>query len=73
MLNARYVVCIRNEGYAASLDIRKIYRVVEDREASERGLLRVVDETGEDYLFPGEFFMPIELTEAVRKALGAAR
>lgn len=56
------VVCIENDGYAASLERRKIYVSIPDREAEKQGLRRVVDESGDDYLYPADFFRPIELT-----------
>jgi len=58
-----YVLCIRNDGYEVSLERRKVYRRLEDSAASARSLIRVVDESGEDYLFPHEFFVPIEVPE----------
>ncbi|OGP81353.1 MAG: hypothetical protein A2Y95_10955 [Deltaproteobacteria bacterium RBG_13_65_10] len=63
----QYVVCVSNAGYKASLVVRRIYKVVPDREASARGLLRVVDESGEDYLFPDKLFVAVELPKAVGK------
>jgi len=54
---ARFVLCVRNEGYPAGLELRKVYRVLADERASERQLLRVVDESGEDYLYPEEYFV----------------
>ena len=47
----RFAVCVRNEGYEASLERNKIYRVLPDREAEREGDLRIIDESGEDYLF----------------------
>jgi hypothetical protein len=64
-----FVVCVRNEGYEVSLELRKIYRALPDTGAARHHLLRVVDESGEDYLYPQDFFLPIELSEAVEKAL----
>ena len=52
------VVCCSNEGYAASLEPRKLYAVVDDPAARAKGLLRIIDETGDDYLYPAELFMP---------------
>ena len=57
----RFVVCIKNEGYQASLEIRKIYRVIADPKAEARSMVRVVDESGEDYLFPENYFVPIQV------------
>ena len=59
--NDRFVICIKNEGYLASLEPRKIYRVLTDATAESRGMLRIVDESGDDYLFPADFFVPVEV------------
>lgn len=67
----RYVVCIHTEG-AEDLELRKLYQVREDETAERRGHLRVVDESGEDYLYPKEFFAPVELPEDTERALAAA-
>lgn len=64
----RYALCIRNRGYKASLDVRKVYPVLSDATAARRGLLRVVDESGEDYLYPAEFFVPIVVPREAAKA-----
>lgn len=64
MSTQHFAVCIRNTGYAASLELRKIYEVLKDDEALRLGMLRVIDESGEDYLFPQEFFAPIQLPES---------
>lgn len=66
------VVCINNEGYAVSLEKRKIYLALRDEQAEKRGLVRVVDESGEDYLYPKTLFRPIALPLAVKKAVLAA-
>jgi hypothetical protein len=66
---SRFVVCVKNEGYPASLELRKIYRVGADVRAAEHHMIRVVDESGEDYLYPADYFVPIELPEAVEEAL----
>ena len=63
------VVCIKNDGYPASLEKRKIYVVLRDAEAGEHGLVRVIDESGEDYLYPKRLFRPIALPLAVKKAV----
>ncbi len=68
----QYVVCIKNKGYSASLEKRKIYKVIPDAEASAHKLIRVVDESGEDYLYPAEFFAPVALSQTVAKALALA-
>ncbi len=68
--NARvhFVVCINNEGYPASLELRKIYRVLPDAKGANHGLMRVVDESGDDYLYPARFFVPIQLPQAAEEA-----
>jgi hypothetical protein len=66
------VVCIDNDGYAASLEKRKIYVALRDATAEKHDMLRVVDESGEDYLYPKAFFRGIALPQAVRKAVLAA-
>ena len=64
-----FVVCIRNEEYEASLELRKIYEVVEDASAAKHQMLRVVDEEGEDYLYPASWFLPIELPRNLERAI----
>ena len=66
---ARFAVCVNNADYPASLELHKIYRVLPDDEAELDGDIRVVDESGEDYLYPAEWFVPIELPQAVEKSL----
>ena len=68
----KYVVCVRNQGYRASLVVRRIYECLPDADGAERGLLRVVDESGEDYLYPSKFFLPIELPRGAGKAFAEA-
>jgi hypothetical protein len=65
-------VCIVNDGYSASLEKRKIYVALRDAEADKHGLLRIIDESGDDYLYPKTFFRSIVLPQAVRKAVLAA-
>jgi hypothetical protein len=70
----QFAVCIKNKGYAASLELRKLYQVVADASAAKLGQIRVIDESGEDYLYPQEFFVPVTLPQsagrAVRRAAG---
>jgi hypothetical protein len=66
------VICIDNAGYAASLEKRKIYVAFRDAAAEKHGLLRIVDESGDDYLYPKSFFRPIALPQSVRRAVLAA-
>ena len=58
----QFVVCINNEGYAASLELRKIYQVLIDDHAADHHLVRVIDESGEDYLYPEDWFKRIVLS-----------
>lgn len=64
-----FVVCLKNDGYAASLEVHKIYRILPDPEAEKDGDLRIVDESGEDYLYPKDWFVPIEVPEIVEASL----
>jgi hypothetical protein len=66
------VVCIDNEGYPASLEKRKIYVALTDRTAEKHGMLRIIDESGDDYLYPKTFFRAIALPQSVKKAVLAA-
>ena len=66
------VVCVDNEGYAASLEKRKIYVALRDTAAEKHGMRRIVDESGEDYLYPKGLFRSIALPQSVRKAVLAA-
>ena len=68
----QYVVCVRNEGYRASLVLRRIYRRLSDPDAAKRGLVRVIYESGEDYLYPEQLFVPIALPKAADKAFSLA-
>ena len=65
----QFAVCVRDEGYPASLELRKIYEAVPDSSAGEHRLIRVIDESGEDYLYPGQYFIPIDLPQSLEKAL----
>lgn len=65
----KFVVCVNNEDYAASLELHKIYRVLPDEDAAADGDLRVIDESGEDYLYAAHRFVPIVVPEAVQKSL----
>lgn len=67
-----FVVCLSNRGYSESLVVRCIYEIVPDSEASGRGLLRVIDESGEDYLFPAGLFEEIELPSGLQRKLALA-
>jgi len=68
----RLVLCLHNEGYEASLERSKIYPVIPDRPAAAHQQLRVIDESGDDYLYPASMFAPIQLPRALRRAVLAA-
>ena len=65
----RFAICLNNADYPASLERHKVYRVLLDEEASQDGDIRVIDESGEDYLYPAEYFAVIALPPAVEQAL----
>jgi len=66
---ARFVVCVKNEGYEASLERNKIYTFIPDAEAAKDNDIRVVDESGEDYLYPADWFVAIDVPKAVEQLL----
>ncbi|MGL4378222.1 MAG: hypothetical protein ACRCT1_17405 [Microcoleaceae cyanobacterium] len=65
----QFVVCINNQDYSASLEISKIYQVLPDPKANNHQMIRVIDESGEDYLYPSRYFMAIELSAPLQQAL----
>ena len=64
-----YVLCIDNGGYPESLEVRKVYSVLPDELAEARQYVRVIDETGEDYLYPSKYFVPIQVSPEAAKIL----
>jgi len=80
MKATRHVMCVRNDGYPASLERNKVYRVISDKQAESAGQIRVLDESGEGYLYPRAFFQPVSLlrwkptnTMPGRRRAGAAK
>lgn len=67
-----FAVCVNNDGFPASLEVRKLYEVVPDSEAAAEALVRVIDESGEDYVYPSAYFRPLELSADVQQALYSA-
>ena len=67
----KFVVCIKNKNYPASLEFGKIYRVLEDEKAAQHKMIRVIDESGEDYLYPEKSFVRIELPQLAEEAFTA--
>ena len=68
-MKTRFAVCVDNSEYPASLEVHKIYRVAPDEDAERDGDLRVIDESGEDYLFPSKDFVIIELPQETERIL----
>jgi hypothetical protein len=64
-----FAVCIRNDEYEESLELKKIYELLTDTRAEEHNMVRVIDEEGEDYLYPRDWFLPIELPERIEQAI----
>jgi hypothetical protein len=69
MKNRKFVICIKNTDYPASLELRKIYEVVPDDDISATGHVRVIDESGDDYLYPSSYFIDAQLSQSVLDAV----
>lgn len=65
----QFAICVRNSGYPASLEIRKLYRMIPDAAAAEHHQVRVIDESGEDYLYPEDYFVAVQLPKAAEEAI----
>ena len=65
----QFVMCVENESNPASLELLKVYRTLPDAEAQRQKWLRVIDESGEDYLYPKDYFVPVELSPSARKRI----
>ena len=65
----QFAICVRNEGYLASLELWKVYRMLPDRRAAKDQLVRIIDESGEDYLYDQSWFVPIKLPREVQTAM----
>ena len=68
-MKKHYMICVSNQGYEASLETRKLYQVLSDKEAERNHQIRVVDESGEDYLYPEEYFAPVRLPSETKQKL----
>jgi hypothetical protein len=68
----QFVVCVKNKDYAASLELRKLYQVVADETAAKVHQIRVIDESGEDYVYPKQYFVSVQLPQAAEKAIRRA-
>jgi len=69
---SKFVVCIKNDDYPASLEVRKLYPRIPDADAERHGQVRIVDESGEDYLYPEEYFQAIDLPIEVERSIAGA-
>ncbi len=67
-----FLLCVKNDDYPASLEVRKVYRALPDSVASAKGFVRVIDESGEDYLYPADHFVAVDLPKEAVDALLAA-
>jgi hypothetical protein len=72
MMPAQFVVCVSNSGYPVSLQLGRVYRQIIDKAAQTDGFLRVVDESGEDYLYPKKLFVRVKVAKSERPALRRA-
>jgi hypothetical protein len=70
-MESNFVICIQNEGYEVSLEKGKVYQIKEYEKTDRKKYIRIIDESGEDYLFPKEYFVSIRLPKAAQKALVA--
>jgi hypothetical protein len=68
-MSQQFVICIKNDDYAASLETRKLYQVIPDADAEKIDQLRIIDESRDDYLYPQEYFVPVNLPNATEKAI----
>lgn len=66
---SRFLICVENKGYKASLEKRKIYVALPDSTGLKHGQVRVIDESGEDYLYPKSLFLPITIPQSLRRAI----
>jgi len=67
--HSRFVICVKNAGYLASLELRKLYEMLDDPMAEKDGMIRVIDESGEDYLYPDDMFVSAPLPAAIEDAV----
>jgi hypothetical protein len=68
-IEPQFVVCVKNTRYGASLELRKLYQVVPDDSAAKHHQVRVIDESGEDYLYPADYFVAVDLPQSTEKAV----
>jgi len=68
-MKKHFLICVDNSGYEASIEVRKVYESLPDRQAERHNQLRIIDESGEDYLYPAKFFAPIRLPSETKVKL----
>ncbi|MCL4457562.1 MAG: hypothetical protein M1147_01715 [Nitrospirae bacterium] len=68
-MKKHFMICVNNRGYESSLEPRKLYEVLTDRAAEKHHQIRVIDESGEDYLYPKSFFAPVRLPNITKEKL----
>ena len=68
-LKARFAICVDNSEYPVALDLHKLYRVIPDEDAKKDGDLRIIDESGEDYLYPAEYFLLVDIPRGAAQSL----
>jgi len=71
-MKKHFMICVENSGYEASLEIRKLYEVLTDKVAQKHHQIRIVDESGEEYLYPEKFFAPVRLPSITKEKLELA-
>lgn len=72
-MNSEYLICIKNKDYEASLELRKIYKRIFEKSPQQYGLIRVIDESGEDYLFPEDFFVPVTVPKEAEQLFSSMK
>ena len=68
-MEPQFVVCVKNRQCSASLELRKLYQILPDDNAAKHKQIRVIDESGEDYLYPEDYFVPVDLPHSAEKAV----
>jgi len=68
-MNQQFVICIRNDDYPTSIEKRKLYQVIPDADAEQHSQIRIIDESGEDYLYPKNYFVAVNLPGSVERAI----
>jgi len=68
-MKQKFLLCVDNQGYEASLEARKLYETIPDKEAERHNQVRIIDESGEDYLYPSKFFAPVRLSMQIKSKI----